>query len=139
MVDGRVRNTLRLSGDDLRDVTTILSGWSARRRLPVSLDGLITKWQEFVHAVELGYDYTIYDYTNDLTVRDMLEEVTEAIHEPSRSRLTAIIAPLDERFLAVTRPVSTPLLVAPVERVWWYRVPRVLVGELEQDLVDELK
>jgi hypothetical protein len=35
---------------------------------------LLRRWASFVRQVETGYDDTIYDYTNDLSVRDLLEE-----------------------------------------------------------------
>ncbi len=40
-----------------------------------TLGSLLQDWQRFVTAVERGYDDSIYEYTNDLSVRDRLERV----------------------------------------------------------------
>ena len=38
-----------------------------------SLGSLLRRWSEFVTQVERGYDDSIYEYTNDLSVRGRLD------------------------------------------------------------------
>ena len=46
-----------------------------------TLTGMIGAWRELPNEIDAGYQLTIYDYTNDLSVRDLLEEVLAAIPE----------------------------------------------------------
>jgi hypothetical protein len=85
------------------------------------LNALLRDWGAFVAAVERGYDDSIYEYTNDLSVRDRL-----AGSDDPR------VAELDRRFEAATAEAAAPL--APRDGWWWRRVPRRLVGDLADDL-----
>ena len=57
----------------------VLERLSQRARRPVTLPSLIEGWQRFVDEVTTGYDATIYDYTNSLSLRDHLGEVIAAL------------------------------------------------------------
>jgi hypothetical protein len=98
-----------------------------------SLGSLLGDWARFVTAVERGYDDSIYEYTNDLTVRDRLERVVSGASPGLRAQLEAKLAPDDRRFEAATEAAVRPL-GATYTTWWWRRVPRRLVGELADDL-----
>ena len=101
---------------------------------------LLSQWRRFVLAVEEGYQLTIYDYTNDLSTRDLLEKMVQQAPCGLLSRLKAQLAEWDRRFLAATRRVKRPLLPAlegePLDW-WWYRVPKKPGRELLEDLRQE--
>jgi hypothetical protein len=97
---------------------------------------LLKSWASFVRKVETGYDDTIYDYANDLSARDSLEEALAPLPSPEGEPLRAELRGWDQRFEAATRPSIRPLApgVTERERSWWFRVPLRPIGELEADL-----
>jgi hypothetical protein len=117
---------------------TILARLSARARYSLTFDGLLRRWSTFVAQVEQGYSDSIYEYTNDLSTRDVLQEVLEAVDEPLRQKLTALVQPIDQRFEQTTREIGRPLTGGKTpEGRWWLRIPQRLSGELEDDLRSE--
>ena len=97
---------------------------------------LIAKWQSFVTEVESGYTLTIYDYTNDLSIRAQLEKEIRS-NKVSDDELRVVTA-LDERFRQATRDSIKALPGAPDPGGWWVRrVPVNATGELAEDLREE--
>jgi hypothetical protein len=126
---------LSLSLDEIRILETILAPLSKRAQQPLSLGGLIEKWSDFVVRVEQGYQYSIYEYTNDLSTRDLLEHVVLNAPQPLREKIVAEVRVWDDRFRDTTLEYGKPL-VSPVfhELAWWWsRVPKILEGELKTD------
>ena len=105
----------------------------------VTIEGLIRKWSSFVGEIEAGYKLSIYDYTNDLCVRDVLDDLIELVPDPVRDKIRAALAEWDDRYRLATKHSSEPLLPGRdiVGRARWHRVPRVLSGELKDDLISE--
>jgi hypothetical protein len=99
-----------------------------------SLGALLGDWQRFVTAVERGYDDSIYEYTNDLSVRDVLERVIAGASPGLRAQLEAETAEHDRRFEAATEEAARPLSAREDPPWWWRRVPVRRVGELADDL-----
>jgi hypothetical protein len=97
-----------------------------------SLGAMLGRWSAFVAAVERGYDDSIYEYTNDLSVRDRLERLAAGAGTALRAKLADALAEPDRRFEAATEEAGRPL--AESEAPWWRRVPRRRVGELAEDL-----
>ncbi len=60
---------LDLDPEQREELTRLLGG--------ATLGSLLQEWGRVVTAVERGYDDSIYEYTNDLSVRDRLERVVE--------------------------------------------------------------
>jgi len=98
-----------------------------------SLGSLLQDWKRFVTAVERGYDDSIYEYTNDLSVRDRLERVLAGASPGLRAQLERALAADDARFEAATGEAARPL-GATYTTWWWRRVPLRLGGELAEDL-----
>ena len=126
--------TLRFDEQEVRELKKALEKWSRRSKKEVTLNGLLNGWAEFVRQVERGYTFSIYDYINDLSVRDVLEDVLLSIRDSARTKVRAVLMPLDERFEKATRKIEKPLVPADDSRRWWFRVPLVLAGELKEDL-----
>ena len=98
---------------------------------------LLAKWGTFVARVERGYTLTIYDYTNELAVRDLLSQADATSALPSTADLTELDK-LDERFRAATRENTRPIMPGFAGDPWWYyRIPLKLCGELLSDLRHE--
>ena len=95
---------------------------------------LIEKWQTFVESVEVGYQLTVYDYTNDLDTRQILHDLQASLPALPAGQLHWLLSPIDRRFLDATRPIGA---LDPADDQWWScRVPRKLVGELENDVLE---
>ena len=98
------------------------------------MNDMLSRLQTFVSAVERGYDDSIYEYTNDLSVRDRLEAILGDAPSGLRSKLKDAVSPTDRRFMKATEEAATPLAQGEDLGSWWHRVPRRRVGELDEDL-----
>ena len=113
---------LDLDPEQREELTRLLDG--------ATLGSLLQEWGRFVTAVERGYDDSIYEYTNDLSVRARLDRVIAGASAGLRAQLERALAEDDRRFTAATEEATKPL----GEEWWWRRVPLRRVGELAQDL-----
>jgi hypothetical protein len=120
---------LDLTPEEREELAQLLAGLDGRED---SLDAMLGRWRAFVTAVERGYDDSIYEYTNDLSVRDRLERVASGAGPALRAKLESALAEDDRRFEAATEEADRPLGASG--GAWWRRVPRRRVGELAADL-----
>lgn len=127
-------NELSFSAEDIDLLKPVLSAMSNRRKGTVTLEYLLSRWAEFVAAVENTYKFSIYDYTNDIAVRDLLEEILGVSPELLRRKILVKIKGLDDRFVTATSPVTHPLLGGGSRNWWWYRIPKEPGAELSGDL-----
>jgi hypothetical protein len=97
-----------------------------------TLNEQVDAWQHVVESVEEGYALTIDDYTNDLDVRGWLDRARSLVTRPVRLSLDDRLAALDARFTQATSAQWRHIPGAGPG--WWYRVPKVLVGELREDV-----
>jgi hypothetical protein len=98
-----------------------------------TLGALLRGWSDLVTQVERGYEDSIYEYTNDLSVRDRLQRLVDGAGPGLRAQLEGALAEDDRRFEAATEDSPRPL-GAGRPASWWRRVPRRRVGELAEDL-----
>jgi hypothetical protein len=127
------------SKDDFNTISRIISVFTARAGFKITLDGLLADWQNLTHKISIGYDNNIYEYMNDLSVRDLLEELMENVSEELRNKIMELVKASDEAFYNVTVDVPKPLLAkhCSAEAFWWKRIPKILKDELEDDLKKE--
>ena len=104
---------MRFTDDELLSLGRLLTDMSARAHRPLALVQLIDEWAVFVSEVEGGYALTGYDYTNELSGRDLLEEVIRYARLPLREKVELALAPLDARLQAVTRELMEPIRLGP--------------------------
>jgi hypothetical protein len=107
-----------------------------RRALDESgLTFLLDSYESLVSSLETGRcehsaDYAsccgdFYEFTNDLSVRDAIEIVLDAVSEAERSRIVTRVAPLDERYRS-TQVGAEYIFGAPAPahhpkaKYWWY-------------------
>jgi hypothetical protein len=95
-----------------------------------SLGALLQDWSRFVTEVERGYDDSIYEYTNDLSVRARLDGVVAGASAGLRAQLERALAEDDRRFAAATEEAARPL----GNSRWAQRVPTRRTAELGEDL-----
>ena len=123
---------LDLTGEEREELSHLLAELAARTGREDSLDAMLGRWRAFVTAVERGYDDSIYEYTNDLSVRDRLEGLAAGAGPALRAKLIGAFSEDDRRFEAATQEAARPL--GESGGAWWRRVPRRRVGELAEDL-----
>jgi len=117
------------------ELAKVLARLSERAHHEIDLPYLVNGWQRFVERVQTGYDWTIYDYTNDLGKRNLLAEVIAAVSPASAHALEDLIREADAAYRAATREVEQPILPQPARthRWWWFRIPRVPTDEMRDD------
>jgi hypothetical protein len=125
-----------LNPDEQQELGRLLAELAQRSGRDDSLDAMLRRWSHFVTQVERGYDDSIYEYTNDLSVRDRLEHVIQGAGPGLRAALEGRLAEDDRRFDAATEDSARPLgkFKETTPPWWWRRVPRRRVGELAEDL-----
>ncbi len=100
----------------------------------------LSEWDEFVNQIEVGYILTLDDYTNDLSIRQIIKDNENLLTSDQLNRLESI----DKRFFVATQQVNVSLLGKyPKSCFWWYRIPILLIGEMlesvkEQKILDEI-
>ena len=131
----QMRQQIQLTPEENVKLNQILAFQSARAKFLIKLPYLLKKWDCFVTRIEEGYRLTIDDYTNDLSIRDLLQEILEVI--PNNTELKKWIGELDGRFIGGTKKVEFPLLPLmnrPKVGWWWFRIPLHPGDELKKDL-----
>ena len=126
---------LELSPEEREELERLLAELARRSGREDSLSAMLRRWSDFVTEVERGYDDSIYEYTNDLSVRDRLADVAAAAGPGLRAKLDRVPAEDDRRFAAATEASPRALGESTeASRWWWRRVPARRVGELADDL-----
>ena len=93
-------------------------------------DMLLDEWREFVDGCEAGYPWNVYEYHNDLAVRDRIAASLDEMAPAERAQ----VAETDARFRALLQP---GVQVGPEEDPWWHRgvlryAGPALAGELKE-------
>jgi hypothetical protein len=114
----------------------VLSSLSRKAGHTLTLPLLLERWKNFVSEVEVGYGDSIYEYTNDLTARDLLQKIVENCPIPLHSKLVEAIQIWDDRFRKVTKESKQSMLPdkGKTQSWWWFRIPANPGEELRSDL-----
>lgn len=106
-----------------------------------SFGQVMQAWERFLEKVELGYELSIYDYTNDLSIRSILATVLDRVEGEPKKRITRWLEPLDHRFTRATfvspRPPFPGALTRRPDHWWYARLPVKLLGELKESVERE--
>ncbi len=126
---------ISITQEEWQVIEPILHDMSLRAKYIISLDSLLENWSNIVGSVESGYQYTIYDYTNDLSTRDLIACICNKSPRTLQKKLEFIIEPLDQRFKNVTHSLSKPLRqIDSKNNWWWFLIPINPGDELRKDL-----
>jgi hypothetical protein len=117
--------SLELSHEEFETVDRFNQRFAGRRH-PVTADTLFDNWMSLVAEVEGGYDSSVDDYGNDLTSRDLLEDLIQDSQPSLRAKLERALEPWDERFRRATahddrRALSRFFNIG--DGWWWRRTP----------------
>jgi hypothetical protein len=97
-------------------------------------DDLINQWKKFIKDVQEGYTLSLDEYTFRLSLRDELDEIVKTLPERLKSAINSFLEPLDGAYILATREVAEPLRPGEEGEILamrWYRVPSVLLPDLE--------
>lgn len=104
---------------------------------PQRVEALLSAWVRTTIEVKHGYRLSIDSYINDLSTRDILDEIYARLSDKGKNELSLVLEPADELFNLATVSITSDsnLLMASQEpkRWWWYRIPRNLLARLKQD------
>ena len=131
---------IELSNKEIERLDQIVRAYAERAK-KVDADGVtftnfLEKLERFNQEVEDGYSLTIDDYTNDLSQRDMFEEIKNQSQNDVRPKLIAFLQKWDERFIQNTREIDRPIIGdrEDTKKGWWfYRIPQKLTSSLKSD------
>jgi hypothetical protein len=129
----------KLMSDDINTISRLTEAFARRFHTDHVLVKLISDWMLFVEQVETGYPSSIYEYTNELGGRNILESILQTVSSQGKLLISEAVLPIDKRFLSATTSLTRPIRQLPgrEEHWWYYRVPKKLPEELSQDLISE--
>ena len=99
---------------------------------------------QFAHAIEEAksvYAYGLDDYTNDLTAREIMQEIIDEAPDGAFPCLQGQLDRLDEQFREATVKLTEPVFAAdeatadPEKFFYYWRVPRNPGREMLEDLL----
>ncbi|MCX6022767.1 MAG: hypothetical protein NTZ05_13780 [Chloroflexi bacterium] len=107
-----------------------------RAKHTVTIERLLEDWHAFAQEVEEGYNWTSYEYANDLSLREILDEVMAEAPITLRDKLRRVLEEPDARFYAATREIDRAMGFGLTKKTHplWFRIPKRLCPELESDL-----
>lgn len=105
--------------DDQLRLDDMLAVSSTRVDYPLTIEGLVARWNSFVADLNQGRRFSRRDYERALNDRAILDELDECLSAHGRQKLLAAVLESDRHFLSLTAPVNGKL-----KRPWWYRVPQ---------------
>ena len=90
-------------------------------------------YANFIKNTEDAYFLTIYEYTDDLTYRDVIQDMLDEGFTPEETVQQQIDA-LDIRLKAMLRPTLKPIYMdQPPNRFWYFGLPFNISGEILED------
>lgn len=122
--------------EESRLLNSIVANFSKRAKHATTwnFNEFMKEWFDFIAEVEKGYTMTIYDYTNDLTKRDLLDELLQQVPQDLKNKVIKLVKSSDTSFKNATRILRKPLSSSEDPPWWWYRLPKKLLGELKEDV-----
>ncbi len=114
------------------------TAWGIDRQGQVrSLAFFLGRYADLVAGVEDGFDYSIYEYEDDLSTRRCLNEILAAVGPALRTKIEEVVSPLDQRLRVASIQAAQPGSTQADPAEWWfYRIPKSPGPELGADLAN---
>src|SRR5574340_1342421 len=118
-------HSIQLSREEDLVLEPILAAMSQKAKHALTVPLLLELWDNFVSEVNEGYNDSIYEYTNDLSVRDLLQEIIDNSPSHLRDKMIAAVQISDELFRKASKESYRSLLPDQEKSQgwWWFRVP----------------
>ncbi len=98
----------KLSLSDRERVSHVLARLSNRINRKLTLSDLLDEWNQFVVTINQGYGWPMENYTRDLAVRDIIEEISESLSMAGRRIIANTIINADRDFILATWDPDRP-------------------------------
>ena len=104
-------------------------------------ESLIDGFAQAIEQFKSGYPLGLDDYTNELTAREIIQEIIDEAPEEVFPRLQRQLDELDEEFRQATVKLAEPVFATdeaardPEKFFYYWRVPRNPGREMLEDLV----
>ena len=97
---------------------------------------LVREWERFVRSLTNGYEFSIYDYDNDLSMRTTLAQIGSTLPQPLEAKLNEALSESDALFFKQTREVRRHPAIDSEAHLypWLVRVPNTNCSQLMADL-----
>lgn len=118
-------NKICLLSDEINKITLALITYEEKQINDRYIEQKLTEWSNFIIEIENGYNLTIDDYTNDISLRDKIQIIIDNSHQETKDKIVQRITEWDTRFIKNTNKLNEPLIPnikRPVQW-WWYRIP----------------
>lgn len=105
--------------------------WTAGARFRLNWEWLARSWSTFATSVDAGYVGYFEEYLNDLTTRDLIDELVRALPADDAALVEAKISAADQTYQRATHADTAGELgrmfrIEPEAGWWWRRFPRKL-------------
>jgi molybdenum cofactor cytidylyltransferase len=133
---------LALPSSEQSALIDLFQAAAERNTWSIKPEVLLNSWQDTVQECQDVYPYGIDDFTNDLTVREIIDKVLkEEKGAPRLPEFRAQLRRVDEQFRSSTVEFPQPIYAARLiasnpEKYWYYcRIPGKPGTELFEDLI----
>ncbi len=129
----------KISKQEFLELDKVLEDISSFTGQKITLNNLVNEWENFVNKCELGYRECFEEYINDISIREILFEITEKTGETLSNKILELINPIDKKFLSVTNSIEKSLITlsTPKKKIHdflYLRIPKNLTGDLKEDI-----
>lgn len=123
---------------DIKTIRAFFEDLNNKSKRTNSISTMVARWHEFTHSVDRGYDSSYYEYTNELTIRDILSRLCDVLTQEGCAQLLTLLKSADDKLLMATRRSESSILPNRIgAQWWWHRIPLKLGRELANDLKSE--
>lgn len=92
---------------------------------------MVSRWEDFVESCEDGYDWSIYEYDNELSIRDSIELVLknkDFANYPDYNEFCLIVSKIDDRLKCLFQKAERER-----KTTWWAKGILSTAGSEYQD------
>ncbi|MGH2409556.1 MAG: DUF4279 domain-containing protein [Chloroflexota bacterium] len=119
----------------MEQIRAIETRLDAERKFPISFERMLFLWREFGEDLSAGFEVdtqylTDAEYDNDLSVRDLLQEILDNVSPETGARVEQLVSPLDDIYRGATIESGGSESAASRARGswrswWWKRDPKI--------------
>jgi|LakMenEpi03Aug12_release.lakeMendotaPanAssembly.Ray.scaffolds.fasta_scaffold380166_3 hypothetical protein len=99
----------------------------------------LKRWSWLIHEIEFGYVMGYLDYTNSLTLREIIEREKNILPDDCNDDYIPLLNFLDKKFIEHTKPIDFTVFgkeegQTDLQKMLYRRIPKNLVEDLKEDL-----
>ena len=102
-------------------------------KYPITYQDLLNNWEQLANDCA-DYKEFIYEYINDLTVRNLLQKFIDSATGKLKSKIVDEVTEIDLTFKNNTKEIAVPFIKADVVNWWELRIPQKAILEFTEDV-----